>query len=713
MIPVRPYVTKLFYETTPPVADASAPAAYAKRFSMLLERLPIGLKPGSLLAGDFGPDYLPAPERDAVAAKLNERSRPSAPDPEPPADMDLPELMAQRFGIRAGITIGHASADYARVIEHGVEGIIADVARPRANSTPEQLDYRRAMVACFEAVVLWAERYAALAEQQTEDTAPGPERERLLQIARTCRRVPRLPAQNFLEAVQSFWFTHVAAIISEVITWDSMSPGRMDQYLWPCFCRDIERGVPETRLEAMLDDLWAKFARYCVANHNVNIGGVDAHGHDAFNDLSALILRVAKKKPRTVPLLSVRVHPGMRKEDFRLAADPSLMRTGQPAFYGEDACRKALLKRGVALEELARFATGSCMALVVQGREYSGMWDVVVNALTPLELALNAGQPFATEFPLALATSPKDEYRSIDGLVDQWVRYLEEIVDWCVENSRTQSLGYGRACPNPFLSALIGCIDSGKDRANFGAPYHCSNCDVFGLVNAADSLTAIDRLVFRERQFPLEELVAAARANFEGHADAYRAILQCPKYGNDDEEADAMAARLAGRYAAVVRAHDRDNIHYLPSFHTLTGHIDTGRLCSASLDGRRAGEPLAKNVGTVPGRAHNGLTALLLSATRIDQSEFSGGQALDTVIDGELLHTPAGVDQFRALLETYFARGGLQLHVNTVSAEELRVAMKRPEQYADLMIRVAGYSARFVNLEEKIQQDLLARFERP
>ena len=711
MIAIRPYVTKLF-QKTPPVADVSASAAFAKRFSMLLERLPIGIEPGSLLAGDFGPDYLPAPERDAVAARLNERSRPSAPDPEPPADMDQPELMAQRFGIRAGITIGHASADYARVIEQGVEGIIADVARPRANSTPEQLDYRRAMAASLEAVVLWAERYAALAEQRAEGVAPGPERERLLQIARACRRVPRLPAQNFLEAVQSFWFTHAAAMISEIITWDSMSPGRMDQYLWPCFCRDIERGVPETRLEAMLDDLWAKFARYCVANHNVNIGGVDAHGGDAFNDLSALILRVAKKKPRTVPLLSVRVHPGMRKEDFRLAADPSLMKTGQPTFYGEEACRKALLKRGVAPEELSRFAAGSCMALVVQGREYSGMWDVVINALTPLELALNAGQPFSAEFPLALTTPPNNEYRSIDELVDQWARYLSEIADWCVERSATYTREYGRHCPNPFLSALIGCIDSGKDRSDFGAPYHCSTCDMFGLVNAADSLTAIETLVFKERRFTLAELVAAARANFEGHADAYRAISQCPKYGNDDEQADAMAARLAGRCAAVLRAHDHDNVHYLPSFHTLHGHIDTGRKTPASLDGRLTGEPLAKNVGTVPGRAHNGLTALLLSATRIDQSEFSGGQALDIVIDGALLHTPAGVDQFRALMETYFARGGLQLHVNTVSAEELRAAIKHPKQHRDRMVRVAGYSARFVNLEEKIQHDLLARFER-
>ena len=710
LITVQPFVKMLVSEVAPAVTDMCAPSGRAKLLLLLFQRLPIGFDPESLLAGDFGPEYVPSSQQEAMSRQYRDYLRAHTPDRALVEPADDATLMDRRFGIGAGVTIGHASVDYARVIDQGVEEIIADIRGALPDAGPEEAEYRGAMILCFEAFLTLAERYAALAEEYADTTSCASQRDRLRETASVCRRVPRLPAETFREAAQSFWLTHAAAMLSEMITWDSMSPGRMDQYLWPCFCNDRERGVSDELLEAVVDDLWAKFGRYCVANHNVNLGGMNAAGQDVFNDLSAMILRVAKKKPSNVPLLSVRVHPGMRSEHFRLAADPLLMKTGQPTFYGEEASRKALLGRGVTQQDLSCLSIGSCMALVVQGREFSGMWDVVVNALTPLELALNGGQPFSTEFPLALGTQPKHEYRTINEVVQQWAAYLEEIVRWCVERSAAQTVAYGRTCPNPFLSSLMGGIDSGKDRAGYGAQYHCSNCNVFGLVNAADALTAIDELVFKERRFSLTELVAAARADFDGYWDVHRAILQCPKYGNDDERADAMAVRLAERYAAAVAAHDNGNIHYLPSFHTLHGHIDTGKLCPASLDGRRAGEPLAKNVGTVPERTHNGVTALMLSATRIDQSAFSGGQALDIVIDGEILNTRAGVGRFRALLETYFARGGLQVHVNTVSADELRAAMECPQRHPDLMVRVAGYSARFANLEKELQHDLLKRF---
>lgn len=707
----------LVSELGPTVADVCSAPGRAERLARLLERLPIGFEPGSLLAGDFGTQHLPPAEREEISRRYAEFSRPPPPEPAP-AETPPPEtpaddatLMDLGFGIGAGVTIGHASVDYARVIEQGVEKIVADIKAPLPGAGPEETEYRTGMILCFEAFLAFAERYAALAEELASEASQASESDRFRDMAALCRRIPRVPAETFREAAQSFWLTHTVAMLSEMITQDSMSPGRMDQYLWPYFRKDRKQGVTEESLEAVLDDLWAKFGRHCVANHNVNLGGMNAAGEDVFNDLSAMILRVAKKQPSNVPLLSVRVHPGMSDEHFRLAADPVLLKTGQPTFYGEEACRKAILRRGAAPEDLDRLSMGSCMALVIQGREYSGMWDIVVNALTPLELALNGGQPFAAEFPLESTATPAGEYRSVDDIIEKWAAYMAEILGWCVKRNTEATLGYGRTCPNPFLSALIGGIESGKDRADYGAQYHCSNCNAFGLVNASDSLVAIDQLVFRERRFSLDRLVAAAKADFDGYPEIHEAILQCPKYGNGDEQADTMAARLAERYAETVTAHARDNVHYLPSFHTLDGHIAKGQRCPASLDGRRAGEPLAKNVGTVPERMTDGVTALMLSATRIDQSAFSGGQALDIVIDGRILETTAGIDRFRALLETYFDRGGLQVQVNTVTADELRAALESPERHADLMVRVAGYSARFVNLDKELQHDLLKRFE--
>lgn len=707
MATIGDYFDAIVSEETPHIDDMCSARGRARLFGRVLARLPIGLRPGAVLAGDFGAEYADKAQRQQTAPRASET-------PEPPsqtaAPVDPVAEMGERFKVSGNVTLSHVCVDYARVIEEGVAGIVADIRGRLPDADESQRDVYEGMILSLEALGAWAQRYAELADRRAAQTCDPDAARELRQLAEVCRKVPLRPADTFQEAAQSFWFAHAGVALSEGIV-ASISPGRMDQFLYPAFRRDRRRGVGLDALERVVDDLWAKIRRFGAWDNNVNVGGLDADGDDAFNELSALILRVAARHRSNVPLLSVRVHPDLSDEAFARMTDPALLSMGQPTFYGEHACLRALHKRGVAPADLHRWAASSCMALTVQGREYSGMWDIVMNGLLPLELALNEGRPFGGELPIELDTPPRADYASVEPLVDQWARYTRELVGWCVARSGRASESFGRYCPNPLISALMGCAETGRDRAAFGAPYHCVNANVFGLVNASDALVAIDRLVFGQKRYALRELVDMARNDYRGREDVLTRVRACPKFGNDDDEADAMAARLAAIYAEAVRSHSHDNVHYLPSFHTLYGHIDAGRRYAASLDGRRAGEPLAKNVGTGLGRSRAGVTALMLSASRIDQPEFSGGQALDIALAPGAFQTPEGRRRLRALLQTYFDRGGLQVQLNIVSADALREAMADPRRHEDLMVRVAGFSARFVHLEPETQADLLARVE--
>ena len=270
----------------------------------------------------------------------------------------------------------------------------------------------------------------------------------------------------------------------------------------------------------------------------------------------------------------------------------------------------------------------------------------------------------------------------------------------------------GRSLPNPYLSALLhDCAERGCDRLLGGVRYHTVNVDAFALVNAADALTALATVVFQARRWSLAEVVTAVQNNFDGAEELLQALLAAPKYGNGDAEADAMVNRLAQGFAAIVSRHSDAGLIYMPSFHTLNTHIGAGTDYGARPDGRRAGEPFSKNIGPMAGRNRHGLTALLRSAAAVGQDAFYGGQALDISVQAELLVSPADRRKFQAALQGYFALGGLQVQVNGLTAESLRDAVARPGEHEDLIVRIAGYSARFVHLNGSVQQEMIARLE--
>jgi len=681
-------------------ATAALPAARreAEAFRAVLAGLPIGIRVGDVLAGDFGPEWgdvagAPAPSQPAGRA-------PGAAAPSPR------ECLRDRFHIGGGYTTAHTTLDYGRIVREG----LASVSRRAREHAPSLPDTQRAsvesMALAVEAVCAWAERYADLAEGLAARAVESAERERLRRIAQACRHVPREPARDLYEALQSIWLVHAAIGISE-LSQASLSLGCLDRYLWPLFATSADPDL----VRAALRDFFGKLNRYGDPAATLNLGGVGPDGADLFNPLSALIVDTVAALRLPAPLLAARIHVRTPPAVFDCLTRPELIALGQPTFYGEESCVAALLARGIPADRVQSWCANSCMGLYMPGEEICDMWGGVVNLLVPLELALNHGRPLRGEMPVALHTPPATA-QTLPELQATLLAYTREFVDLVVQYNRDATAWQARERPNPFLSALTAdCLERGLDRAGGGARYYGVTVEAFGLVNAADALTAIDEVVFRSRRYTLAEVTAALAGNFAGAGELRQALLAAPKFGRAHAGADGMVRWLADAFADAVSGHNRDGIAYLPSFHTLNAHLGAGAKTAASADGRGAGEPLAKNLGPMLRGPRFDATAVLLSCSTVDQRRFAGGQAVDLSLDGALLGTQGGRAALQALLRTYFGRGGLQVQVNGVTPALLRSAMADPEHHGHVIVRIAGYSARFVSLSRAVQEEMVHRFE--
>jgi formate C-acetyltransferase len=675
----------------------------------VLEHLPIGLCEPETLAGDIGWERCPADDARELKSRITKRNETPRPQPAP-SEKSPADLLAEHFHCFGGYTLAHTCVEYERVVSEGLAGLIGQIRREIPKADPEKKIYLEAMEIALQATVSWANRYADLAGKLAAAEANPETQQRLNLISATCRQVPLHPARNFHEALQAVWLVHVAVGISEGCD-ASLSLGRLDQFLYPLFKKDLDQGIPVSQLEHSLADFHRKLNRFGDPACAVNLGGVDETGRDQVNPLSKLIVKVARDLQLPSPILAARIHKDIPADVFDLLTDPRLFVMGQPTFYGEFACRSALLRRGVPQTEIHKWAANSCMGLVIPGEEISDMWGSVVSLLLPLELALNAGRPFHHDLPIPLNTPPMTTYQSFEELFETTLTYTDEILAFCIRQNQQATLHTGRENPNPFLSALVrDGLQRGLDRCLGGARYHTVIVEAFGLANTADALLAIKELAFDQKQYTLAELTQAAKDNFQNAPALRKTILDLPKFGDNEPAADEIISQLAHRFAQSVTRYSDGVISYAPSFHTLNAHIGAGMKFGASLDGRLAGQPIAKNIGPVPGKNRQGHTALMLSAAAIDQAAFFGGQALDISLPPNALRTPADRKAFQVLLQTYFDLGGLQVQVNSVGPDTLRRAMAEPENHQNIIVRIAGYSAKFVTLDRPVQEEMIQRF---
>lgn len=628
---------------------------------------------------------------------------------------------------------GHTVPGYNRVMEIGFDGI-AGLARLTAEgldgSDPDQArraDFLASVQVVCDAVRDYSNRYADLAEKKAS-TAQGARREELLDIAQRCRRVPMEPPTGFMEAMQSLWMTQVVLSLSYGVP-EVLSPGRVDQYLYPFYEADLEAGriTREQALEA-IEEYFVKIANVLLppilfanskgqglaGSNNLTLGGVDREGNDATNEISYLFLDALEHIKALSNNLSVRISEKTPPEFLLRTAEIHRAGAGV-AFYNDKVIVNELMKDGYSLEDARDYSIVGCVEPTSTGNCFSYTAGNVVLLLSVLEQALNEGCTMMTGWRrVGAPTPPASSFESFEDLQDAFVEQLEFNVSKLVRLAELKDRVYSESFPSPVLSATIaGCAESGFDVTQGGARYNHGHVNAQALATVADSLTAIKWAVFDRKMITMEGLLAHLRTSFKD-AEPLRQQLLCkaPKYGNDDPEADAMADWVMKVFCDVVRKHRswRGGI-YRPSMFSSGTQTVEGFLCGASADGRKAGDPVSNGVSPTNGMERAGTTAVMISASRSGKALLSDGTALNMRLSPFLLSSDENVQKLAHLVKAYFEIGGRHVQFTPLDTATLRDAQAHPEKYYDLVVKVSGYSAHFIDLPKQLQDDIIARTE--
>lgn len=623
---------------------------------------------------------------------------------------------------QAHIVLGHKN-----VLGKGFAGIQAEAAlrRASARSEDEALFLEAALLTC-ETMRAFSQRFAALARVEAAATGGAERRAELEAIAERCSRVPWLPPRSFVEAVQSLWFTQNAAIISYGAG-SGITPGRVDQLLFPTFVADLQKGVL-TREHALrlVEELIIKLNDNVVIwpniggadlNHlgsdveNITLGGVDAQGEDATNELSTLFIeavtntslattasfRVSKKSPQDFVRRVVEIH----------------RQTSSPAFLNDETAITALVRDGYALEDARQYCLVGCVEPSGNGDTYGATGGSKIYFPSALDLVFNRGRTSFFGKQDGLDTGDPALMKSFEDFLAAFYVQLAALVGWVTEATNLRDAIWAERFHNPLISCTIdGCIDNAKDMTEGGARYNFGVVGGGGLGTVVDSLAAIRTFVFEERSVTMRELGEALATNFRGR-EALRQRLSCgPRFGNDLEEVDALARDLVARFCAMVAA--RKTIsggHFKASLISYGLNVYEGALEPATPDGRRAGEPLSNSMSPSNGAERRGPTAALNSLARIDQTHIGYGNSVNMRLPVGILTSDKGVDCVAHLVRGYFEQGGFHVQFNAVDTATLRAAQERPQDYGDLIVRVSGYSAYFTRLGRGIQDDIIRRTE--
>ncbi|MGQ9475653.1 MAG: pyruvate formate lyase family protein [Actinomycetota bacterium] len=621
----------------------------------------------------------------------------------------------------SGAMQGHLIPGFHRVLEIGFEGIAAKARDGLARLHGEEPDHQHrrdflgSAIVAAEAVREFAGRYADLAESIAGAEKDATRREELLAIAERCRRVPWKPPRDFMEALQSLYFTHVALIISYGFD-NVFSAGRVDQYLYPYYRKDLEEGrLSRGQALEALEEYLIKISRNrFFGPNNVTIGGLDREGRDATNELSYLYLEAFENLGGMGNGLSVRIsHQTPR--DFLLRTCAVNRRTAGVSLLNDEVIVRDLVEDGYALEDARNYSIVGCVEPHGTGDSYSptalnGFWLAGV-----AEMALNRGRRKVTGSRcIGLATPDPRTFRSFDEVKEAFAAQLSFVIDRAVRMKEVSDRVFADSFPNPLLSSTIeGCLESGMDATRGGARYNHGCVNIQGLGTAADSLAAIKWAVFEERIVTMDELLRALDNDFRGRESLRQNLLRkAPKYGNDDPRADEIAewiSRVFTEEAGKYRSFRGDP--YRCSCVSSATQLVEGYFCPATPDGRRALEPVSNSMSPTNGVERSGLTAVLRSAALAGNADYSDGTALNVRINPLALRAGENVEKLASLVEGYFALGGRHVQLNPMDAGTLRDAQAHPEKYPDLTVKVSGYSARFVELPRALQDDIIARTE--
>ncbi len=601
---------------------------------------------------------------------------------------------------------------------------------PDAARKAEQLE---AMDIACHAAILFAERHASLAEEMAASEPDERRRDELLAIARVCRRVPAHAPRTFHEAIQMYWFVHLGTI-TELNGWDAMNPGHLDHHLRPFYERDLNAGVLDREgAKELLSCLWIKFNNHPAPPKvgvtaeesgtyndftNINLAGLTPHGDDATSELSYLILEVADEIRLLQPQCNVQI--SARTPDRFLKAACRVIREGlgYPSVFNADVVVAEQVRAGKTVEDAREGGTSGCIETGAFGKEayiLTGYLDLP----KILEIALNDGVDPLTGRRIGPRTGDPRAFGSFDDLYAAFEKQLRHFVDVKVEVSQYIESMYARFAPAPFLSVVIrDCIENARDYNDGGARYDTSYIQCCGIGTVTDSLSALRTHVLEgvpagegvRRRLAMDALLSSLARDFDGEEPLRQRLLnRTPKYGNDDDDADAIMQRVYRSLFDAIdgRPNTRGGEYHLNMLST-TCHVYFGTKVGASPDGRRAGLPISDGTSPAHGADRHGPTAVCRSLGKMDQVK-SGGTLLNQRFLPSLLEGDTGIDRLADLIRTYFRLGGHHIQFNVVDTETLRDAQAHPESYRDLLVRVAGYSDYFVDLGRDLQEEIIAR----
>jgi pyruvate formate-lyase/glycerol dehydratase family glycyl radical enzyme len=595
---------------------------------------------------------------------------------------------------------------------------------PEAQAKAEQL---RAMDIAAEAICIYARRHAAAARELASKEPDPVRREELCRIAEVCEWVPENPPRNFWEALQAYWFVHVG-VITELNTWDSFCPGRLDQHLYPFYKKGLEDGsLTEDAARELLQCFWIKFNNHPAPPKvkvtaaesstytdfaNINLGGLTPGGQDAVNDLTYLILDVIDEMRLVQP--STNIQLSAKNPDRFLKRALKIVREGwgQPSVFNADTVVQELLRQGKSVEDARCGGTSGCVETGAFGKE-SYILTGYLNLPKILELALFDGADMRTGKQVGPRTGNASSFRSFDEVWNAFRTQLDYFVDVKIRGNNVIERLFARHMPAPFLSSIIDdCIAKGKDYNDGGARYNSTYIQGVGIGTITDSLSAIKHHVFEWKNITMDRLLDVLRHNFQGAEEIRHILLEAtPRYGNDDDRADDIMRKVFLAFFNEVdgRPNTKGGHHRINMLPT-TCHIYFGSVTGATPDGRYAWQPLSEGISPVQGMDRRGPTAALKSAGKMDHV-LTGGTLLNMKFTPSLLEGEEGITNLAHLVRAYFKLGGHHIQFNVVSAETLRDAKRHPDRYRDLIVRVAGYSDYFCDLPGALQDEIIARTE--
>lgn len=585
----------------------------------------------------------------------------------------------------------------------------------------------KAMDIACDAIIILGERYAELAREMAEDETDPTRKEELLQIAKNCDVVPANKPQTYHQALQMYWFVHLG-VTTELNPWDAFSPGRLDQHLYPFYKADTANGIlDDDKALELLESLWIKFNNQPAPPKvgvtlkesstytdfaNINTGGITADGQDGVNDVSYLILDCMDEMKLLQPSSNVQISRKTPQKFLKRACEISREGWGQPAFYNTEAIIQELLNAGKTIEDARLGGTSGCVETGAFGNE-AYILTGYFNLPKILELTLNNGYDQVSDQQLGLELGYAEDFKSYEELFDAYRRQIEHFADIKMAGSNVIETIYAKYMPAPFLSVITNdCIARGRDYNAGGARYNTNYIQGVGIGTITDSLSAIKYNVFDEKRFTMKELMAALADNFEGHdLIAHLVRNKTPKYGNDDDYADDIMVEVFTTYKNTVNG--RPNMkggEYRINMLPTTCHVYFGEVMLASPNGRLAHKPLSEGISPEKAADTLGPSAVIRSAAKMDHLS-TGGTLLNQKFTPSVVAGDDGLDNMANLVRSYFNMDGHHIQFNVVDKELLIKAQENPEEYKDLIVRVAGYSDHFRNLSKALQDEIIGRTE--